>query len=169
MIESITEYIRLLSDSYLRGHVLPKEEAIQVRSPSLYFTLNRDYPAGYTGRNLFCGVGAVNLPENFGQLSMMMDGNKTALFVIDALVMYLFLLLNLKSKLLVCPSFKVSAITIVKSALRNARNQSARIYQVMTKFSLFRFFFAPMQVQVLLSTQTQFSMQIGIARSRDFI
>ena len=115
MIESITEYIRLLSDSYLRGHVLPKEEPIQVRSPSLYFTLNRDYPAGYVGRNLYCGVGAANLPENFGQLSTMMDGNKTALFVIDALVMYLFLLLILKLKLLY-PSFEFSAITIVKSA-----------------------------------------------------
>lgn len=93
MIKSITENIRQLSDSYLSNHVLPKEEPIQVRSPSLSFTFNRDYPAGYTGSNLRCGEGAVNLPDNFGKLPMMMESNKSALFVIDALVGNLSLLL----------------------------------------------------------------------------
>ena len=88
LIENIIEYVRLLSGSYSGGHTLPKEEPIQVRSPPLFFTLNRDYPVGYAGRNLHCGSGAVKLPEAFGQLSIMMTGNKSALFVIDALVKY---------------------------------------------------------------------------------
>ena len=86
LIDNVIEYVRLLSDSYLQGHTLPKEEPIQVRSPSLYFTLNRDFPAGFSGRNLHCGVGVVNLPENFGELPILMEVNKTALIVIDALV-----------------------------------------------------------------------------------
>ena len=85
-MENIFEYIRLLSDSYSRSHNLPREEPIQVRSPSLSFTFNRDYPEGFTGRNLHCGVAAVNLPDDFGNLDLLMDVNKTALFVIDALV-----------------------------------------------------------------------------------
>ena len=85
MIENIYEYIEMLSDSYLQ-HTLPKEEPIQVRSPSLYFTLNKDFPAGLAGRNLHCGVGGVVLPDNFDELSMLKQGNKTALIVLDALV-----------------------------------------------------------------------------------
>lgn len=88
LIENIIEYVKMLSDAYL-GHTLPKEEPIQVRSPSLYFTLNRDFPAGFSGRNLHCGIGSVILPDNFGDLAMLRDGNKTALIVLDALVKYL--------------------------------------------------------------------------------
>lgn len=87
MIENINEYIKKLSDSFLY-HTLPKEEPIQVRSPSLYFTLNKDYPAGLAGRNLHCGVGGVVLPDNLGDLNMLKQGNKTALIVLDALVKY---------------------------------------------------------------------------------
>lgn len=85
LMEKVIEYVRLLSDSYL-GHTLPKEEPIQVRSPSLYFTLNRDFPAGFSGRTLHCGVGGVDLPDDFGELGILKDGNETALIVIDALV-----------------------------------------------------------------------------------
>lgn len=88
LIEDINEYVKMLSDSYLR-HTLPKEEPIQVRSPSLYFTLNKDYPAGLAGRQLHCGVGGVILPDNFEDLAMVKQGNKTALIVLDALVKYL--------------------------------------------------------------------------------
>ncbi|XP_022801963.1 polycystic kidney disease protein 1-like 2 [Stylophora pistillata] len=85
LIENVIDYVRLLSDSYL-GHVLPKEEPIQVRSSSLYFTLNRDFPAGFSGRRLHCGVGGVDLPDNFGELGILKDGNMTALIILDALV-----------------------------------------------------------------------------------
>ena len=85
LMENVIEYVRLLSDSYL-GHTLPKEEPIQVRSPSLYFTLNRDFPAGFSGRTLHCGVGGIDLPDDFGELGILKDGNETALIVIDALV-----------------------------------------------------------------------------------
>ena len=85
-MENNLEYIRILSDSYSRSHTLPREEPIQVRSPSLYFTLNRDYCKGFAGRGLHCGLGVVNLPKDFGPLDLFMEGNKSALFVTDALV-----------------------------------------------------------------------------------
>lgn len=83
---ALVENIRILSDSYSRSHTLPREEPIQVRSPSLYFTLKRDYPEGFAGLGLHCGLGVVNLPKDFGPLDLLMEGNKSALFVIDALV-----------------------------------------------------------------------------------
>ena len=86
LVENILEYIRILSDSYSRSHTLPREEPIQVRSPSLYFTLNRDHREGFAGRGLHCGLGVVNLPKDFGPLDLLIEGNKSALFVIDALV-----------------------------------------------------------------------------------
>lgn len=86
LVENNLEYIRILSDSYSRSHTLPREEPIQVRSPSLYFTLKRDYPEGFAGLGLHCGLGVVNLPKDFGPLDLLMEGNKSALFVIDALV-----------------------------------------------------------------------------------
>ena len=94
LMENVIEYVRLLSDSYL-VHTLPKEEPIQVRSPSLYFTLNRDFPAGFSGRTLHCGVGGVDLPDDFGELGILKDGNETALIVIDALVSVTFLVSGL--------------------------------------------------------------------------
>ena len=45
MIENINEYVKKLSDAFLY-HTLPKEEPIQVRSETLYFTLSKDYPEG---------------------------------------------------------------------------------------------------------------------------
>ena len=85
-VEYILEYVQIISDSYSRSHTFPREGPIQVRSPSLYFTLNRDYPEGFAGRDLHCGLGVVNLPKDFGQLDLLMEGNKSAVFVIDALV-----------------------------------------------------------------------------------
>lgn len=86
LVENILEYVRILSDSYSRSHTLPREEPIQVRSPSLYFTLKRDYPEGFAGRDLHCGLGVANPSKDFGQLDLLMEENKSALFVIDALV-----------------------------------------------------------------------------------
>lgn len=87
LIENINEYVKKLSDAFLY-HTLPKEEPIQVRSRSLYFTLSKDYPAGLAGRNLHCGDGSVSLPDSLGNLHMLKEGNKTALIVLDALVKY---------------------------------------------------------------------------------
>ena len=87
LTENINEYVKKLSDAYLY-HTLPKEEPIQVRSPTLNFTLSKDYPSGLARRNLHCGVGGVNLPDNLGDLQMFKQGNKTALIVLDALVKY---------------------------------------------------------------------------------
>lgn len=87
LIENINEYVKKLSDAFLY-HTLPKEEPIQVRSLSLYFTLSKDYPAGLARRNLHCGDGDVSLPDNLGDLHMLKQGNKTALIVLDALVKY---------------------------------------------------------------------------------
>ena len=87
MIENINEYVKKLSVAFV-NHTLPKEEPIQVRSESLYFTLNKDYPAGLAGRSLHCGDGGVVLPDNLGDLNMLKQGNKTALIVLDALVKY---------------------------------------------------------------------------------
>lgn len=86
LVENNLEYIRILSDSYSRSHSLPREEPIQVQSPSLYFTLNRDHREGFAGRGLHCGLGVVNLPKDFGPLDLLIEGNKSALFVIDVLV-----------------------------------------------------------------------------------
>ena len=74
LVENILEYVRILSDSYSRSHTLPREEPIQVRSPSLYFTFNRDYPEGFAGRDLHCGLGVANPPKDFGQLDLLMEG-----------------------------------------------------------------------------------------------
>lgn len=87
MIKNINEYVKKLSDAFLY-HALPKEEPIQVRSPTLSFTLNKDYPSGLAGRNLHCGDGGVNLPDSMGQLQMLKQENKTAFIVLDALVKY---------------------------------------------------------------------------------
>ena len=87
LIENINEYVKKLSDAFLY-HTLPKEEPIQVRSRSLYFTLSKDYPAGLAGRNLHCGDGGVNLSDSLGDLPMLKEGNKTSLIVLDALVKY---------------------------------------------------------------------------------
>ena len=87
LIENINDYVKKLSDAFLY-HTLPKEEPIQVRSKSLYFTLSKDYPAGLARRNLHCGVGGVSLPDNLEGLHMLKQGNKTALIVLDALVKY---------------------------------------------------------------------------------
>ena len=87
MVENINEYVKKLSDAFLY-HTLPKEEPIQVRSLSLYFTLSKDYPAGLARRNLHCGDGDVSLPDNLDDLPLLKQGNKTALIVLDALVKY---------------------------------------------------------------------------------
>lgn len=110
LMENVIEYVRLLSDSYL-GHTLPKEEPIQVRSPSLYFTLNRDFPAGFSGRTLHCGVGGVDLPDDFGELSVLKDGNETALIVIDALV-------SVTPNQITLTSFLVSGLSLLRESTR---------------------------------------------------
>ena len=110
LMENVIEYVRLLSDSYL-GHTLPKEEPIQVCSPSLYFTLNRDFPAGFSGRTLHCGVGGVDLPDDFGELSVLKDGNETALIVIDALV-------SVTLNQITLTSFLVSGLSLLRESTR---------------------------------------------------
>lgn len=110
LMENVIEYVRLLSDSYL-GHTLPKEEPIQVRSPSLYFTLNRDFPAGFSGRTLHCGVGGVDLPDDFGELGVLKDGNETALIVIDALV-------SVTLNQITLTSFLVSGLSLLRESTR---------------------------------------------------
>ena len=110
LMEKVIEYVRLLSDSYL-GHTLPKEEPIQVRSPSLYFTLNRDFPAGFSGRTLHCGVGGVDLPDDFGELGVLKDGNETALIVIDALV-------SVTLNQITLTSFLVSGLSLLRESTR---------------------------------------------------
>ena len=110
LMENVIEYVRLLSDSYL-GHTLPKEEPIQVRSPSLYFTLNRDFPAGFSGRTLHCGVGGVDLPDDFGELGILKDGNETALIVIDALV-------SVTLNQITLTSFLVSGLSLLRESTR---------------------------------------------------
>ena len=110
LMEKVMEYVRLLSDSYL-GHTLPKEEPIQVRSPSLYFTLNRDFPAGFSGRTLHCGVGGVDLPDDFGELGILKDGNETALIVIDALV-------SVTLNQITLTSFLVSGLSLLRESTR---------------------------------------------------
>ena len=110
LMENVIEYVRLLSDSYL-GHTLPKEEPIQVRSPSLYFTLNRDFPAGFSGRTLHCGVGGVDLPDDFGELGVLKDGNETALIVIDALV-------SVTLNQITLTSFSVSGLSLLRESTR---------------------------------------------------
>lgn len=110
LMEKVIEYVRLLSDSYL-GHTLPKEEPIQVRSPSLYFTLNRDFPAGFSGRTLHCGVGGVDLPDDFGELGILKDGNETALIVIDALV-------SVTLNQITLTSFLVSGLSLLRESTR---------------------------------------------------
>lgn len=87
LIENINEYVKKLSDAFLY-HTLPKEEPIQVRSETLYFTLSKDYPEGHAGRDLYCGDGGVSLPDSLVDLHMLKEGNKTALIVLDALVKY---------------------------------------------------------------------------------
>jgi len=87
LVEKINEYVKKLSDAFLY-HTLPKEEPIQVRSVSFYFTLSKDYPAGLARRNLHCGDGDVSLPDNFGDLRKLKQGNTTSLIVLDALVKY---------------------------------------------------------------------------------
>ena len=87
LIENINKYVKKLSDAFLY-HTLPKEEPIQVRSQSLYFTLSKDYPARLAGRNLHCGDGGVSLPDSLGDLHMLQEGNNTALIVLDTLVKY---------------------------------------------------------------------------------
>ena len=109
LMENVIEYVRLLSDSYL-GHTLPKEEPIQVRSPSLYFTLNRDFPAGFSGRSLHCGVGGIDLPD-FGELGILKDGNETALIVIDALV-------SVTLNQITLTSFLVSGLSLLRESTR---------------------------------------------------
>ena len=110
LMENVIEYVRLLSDSYL-GHTLPKEEPIQVRSPSLYFTLNRDFPVGFSGRTLHCGVGGVDLPDDFGELGVLKDGNETALIVIDALV-------SVTLNQITLTSFLVSGLSLLRESTR---------------------------------------------------
>ena len=110
LMENVIEYVRLLSDSYL-GHTLPKEEPIQVRSPSLYFTLNRDFPAGFSGRSLHCGVGGIDLPDDFGELGILKDGNETALIVIDALV-------SVTLNQITLTSFLVSGLSLLRESTR---------------------------------------------------
>lgn len=110
LMENVIEYVRLLSDSYL-GHTLPKEEPIQMRSPSLYFTLNRDFPAGFSGRTLHCGVGGVDLPDDFGELGVLKDGNETALIVIDALV-------SVTLNQITLTSFLVSGLSLLRESTR---------------------------------------------------
>ena len=110
LMENVIEYVRLLSDSYL-GHTLPKEEPIQVCSPSLYFTLNRDFPAGFSGRSLHCGVGGIDLPDDFGELGILKDGNETALIVIDALV-------SVTLNQITLTSFLVSGLSLLRESTR---------------------------------------------------
>ena len=87
LIENINEYVKKLSDAFLY-HTLPKEEPIQVRSQSLYFTLSKNYPKFLAGRDLHCGDGGVSLPDSLVDLHMLKEGNKTAFIVLDALVKY---------------------------------------------------------------------------------
>ena len=128
LMEKVIEYVRLLSDSYL-GHTLPKEEPIQVRSPSLYFTLNRDFPAGFSGRTLHCGVGGVDLPDDFGELGILKDGNETALIVIDALV-------SVTLNQITLTSFLVPGLSLLRESTRLKKDDFS-IYNTKKNLSLF--------------------------------